>query len=102
MVPPVAVVLDELPVTPGGKLDRRALLAPDLTTDLDQYVAPVNSTEETLASIVAGLLGLERVGVTESFFALGGDSIMSWPRSTSPTSAEVQESSFCSLYYHLI
>ena len=77
MVPPVAVVLDELPVTPGGKLDRRALLAPDLTTDLDQYVAPVNSTEETLASIVAGLLGLERVGVTESFFALGGDSIMS-------------------------
>ncbi|AZZ81208.1 non-ribosomal peptide synthetase [Gordonia alkanivorans] len=77
MVPPVAMVLEELPVTPGGKLDRRALPAPETSTDFDDHVAPSNSTEEVLASIVAGLLGLDRVSVTESFFALGGDSIMS-------------------------
>ncbi|PZO55883.1 MAG: hypothetical protein DI639_17735, partial [Leifsonia xyli] len=60
-----------------GKLDRRALPAPDFAGLDADHVAPANATEETLASIVAGLLGLERVSVTQSFFALGGDSIMS-------------------------
>ncbi|WP_424323586.1 amino acid adenylation domain-containing protein [Gordonia sp. (in: high G+C Gram-positive bacteria)] len=77
MVPHAAVVLDELPLTPGGKLDRRALPVPDFTSEQTELVAPASSTEETLAAIVAGLLGRERISVTESFFALGGDSIMS-------------------------
>ncbi|MFE0750411.1 amino acid adenylation domain-containing protein, partial [Gordonia sp. NPDC058843] len=77
MIPHHAVVLDELPVTPGGKLDRRALSAPEFTTPADGYVAPATTGEETLAAIIAGLLGVDAVSVTESFFALGGDSIMS-------------------------
>jgi len=77
MIPHSAMVLDELPVTPGGKLDRRALPVPEFTTPADGYVAPATTAEETLAAIVAGLLGLDTVSVTESFFALGGDSIMS-------------------------
>lgn len=77
MIPHSAMVLDELPVTPGGKLDRRALPTPEFTTPADGYVAPATTAEETLVAIVAGLLGLETVSVTESFFALGGDSIMS-------------------------
>nr|WP_064569436.1 non-ribosomal peptide synthetase [Gordonia sp. LAM0048] len=77
MIPHSAMVLDELPVTPGGKLDRRALPTPAFTTPADGYVAPATTAEETLVAIVAGLLGLETVSVTESFFALGGDSIMS-------------------------
>ncbi|GAC78165.1 non-ribosomal peptide synthase domain TIGR01720/amino acid adenylation domain-containing protein [Gordonia malaquae] len=83
MVPHVAVVLDELPLTPGGKLDRRALSlrAPDeldgvLGGDND-IVAPASAAEEALAAIVSGLLGRDRVGVTDSFFGMGGDSIMS-------------------------
>ncbi|WP_431839258.1 amino acid adenylation domain-containing protein [Gordonia hongkongensis] len=77
MIPHSAMVLDELPVTPGGKLDRRALPVPEFTRPADGYVAPATTAEETLAAIVAGLLGLDTVSVTESFFALGGDSIMS-------------------------
>ena len=76
MVPHLVVVLDELPLTPGGKLDLRALPSPDLGT-VDDYVAPATASEEALARIVSGLLGVDRVSVTESFFALGGDSIMS-------------------------
>nr|WP_274378029.1 non-ribosomal peptide synthetase [Gordonia neofelifaecis] len=77
MVPHVVTMLDALPLTPGGKLDRRALPEPELVIADDDLVAPASAAEETLAAIVAGLLGRERVGVTESFFAMGGDSIMS-------------------------
>ncbi|WP_353507209.1 amino acid adenylation domain-containing protein [Gordonia sp. ABSL1-1] len=76
MVPHHIVVLDELPLTPGGKLDRRALPVPAPAPTADE-VEPATSVEESLATIVAGLLGRDRVGVTESFFALGGDSISS-------------------------
>ncbi|MDH3024096.1 amino acid adenylation domain-containing protein [Gordonia alkanivorans] len=77
MIPHHAMVLDELPVTPGGKLDRRALPAPEFIAPADGLVAPATQAEETLAAIVGGLLGVDTVSVTESFFALGGDSIMS-------------------------
>ncbi|GAC71058.1 non-ribosomal peptide synthetase, partial [Gordonia soli] len=76
MVPASFTVLDSLPLTPVGKLDRRALPAPTIEITAD-HVAPSGAVEEQLASIVAGLLGLDRVSVVESFFALGGDSIMS-------------------------
>jgi len=77
MVPHQIVVLDELPVTPGGKLDRAALPTPDPVFETADRVAPVTAAEESLAAIVAGLLGRDEVSVTDSFFALGGDSIMS-------------------------
>src|SRR5690606_7154012 len=66
----------ELPVTPNGKVDRRALPAPDYG-DRPGGRAPRGPLEELFCTLVAEVLGLERVGADESFFALGGDSIMS-------------------------
>ncbi|MCP3804373.1 non-ribosomal peptide synthase/polyketide synthase [Allokutzneria sp. A3M-2-11 16] len=77
MVPAAFVVLDELPMTTNGKLDRRALPEPDLSTAQAEYVAPSTPVEATLAEIWADVLGLERVGVADNFFSLGGDSILS-------------------------
>ncbi|MCB1297175.1 MAG: amino acid adenylation domain-containing protein, partial [Gordonia sp.] len=76
MVPAVVMVVNGLPLTANGKLDRDALPLPEFGSG-DDYVAPLGAIEEVLAAIVSGVLGLDRVSVTESFFVLGGDSIMS-------------------------
>ncbi|WP_432079890.1 amino acid adenylation domain-containing protein, partial [Streptomyces sp. YPW6] len=75
MVPAVVMVLEKLPLTPSGKLDRRALPAPEAVHA--EFVAARTGTELVLAEVWAEVLGVDRVGVHDNFFELGGDSILS-------------------------
>ncbi len=77
MVPAAWVVLPALPLTAQGKIDRRALPEPEMPTGAAAQAPPANAVEAALAQVVAGVLGLPRVGVHDNFFALGGDSILS-------------------------
>ncbi len=73
MVPSAIVVLDEMPLSPSGKIDRAALPAPVRGGD---QVKPSTPTEQALADILAELLGVPEIGVTDDFFALGGHSLL--------------------------
>ncbi|MBD2438978.1 non-ribosomal peptide synthase/polyketide synthase [Nostoc sp. FACHB-110] len=76
MVPDAFVVLESLPLTPNGKVDRRALPAPDLHLELKQsFVAPRTPIEEMLARIWAESLKIDKVGVQDNFFEMGGHSL---------------------------
>jgi acyl carrier protein len=78
MVPGAFVQLAEMPLTPNGKVDRRAL--PEYSRMSDEiaraFVAPRNLTEETVANIFAQVLGVEKVGIHDNFFMLGGHSLL--------------------------
>jgi amino acid adenylation domain-containing protein/non-ribosomal peptide synthase protein (TIGR01720 family) len=78
MVPSAFVLLETLPLTPSGKVDRRALPAPDSAQPQsdETFAAPRTPIEEILANIWAQVLGLDRVGIHDNFFELGGDSIL--------------------------
>ncbi|MBM3109575.1 non-ribosomal peptide synthetase [Pseudomonas arcuscaelestis] len=75
MVPAHLLLLAELPLTTNGKLDRKALPAPDTSLLQQHYVAPQSDLEQRLALIWQDVLSLERVGLTDDFFALGGHSL---------------------------
>jgi amino acid adenylation domain-containing protein len=77
MIPSAFVALERIPLTPNGKVDRRALPAPDKARPAlrQQFIAPRNELERVLASMWREILGIEQVGVGDNFFDLGGDSI---------------------------
>ncbi len=77
MVPAQWLALERMPLSPNGKLDRKALPAPAVSVAQAGYSAPRNAVERTLAEIWQDLLGVERVGLDDNFFSLGGDSIVS-------------------------
>jgi amino acid adenylation domain-containing protein len=77
MVPSAIVILESLPLTANGKVDRRALPVPDLYSDRAQkYIAPRTPVEEILAQIWSQVLKVELVGVDDNFFELGGHSLL--------------------------
>ena len=77
MVPAHLVLLERLPLMGNGKLDRRALPAPDLEQARQHYQAPANELESQLAQVWREVLNVSRIGVQDNFFELGGDSILS-------------------------
>ncbi len=77
MVPNAIVILESLPLTPSGKIDRRALPVPDSQLELfDKYVAPGTPIEAMLVQIWAQVLKVEQVGIHDNFFELGGHSLL--------------------------
>jgi acyl carrier protein len=77
MIPSAFVMLEKFPLTPNGKIDRRALPAPDAMRSPESrpMVAPRTTTEEVLVDIWRGVLGLEQVGIEDNFFESGGHSL---------------------------
>ncbi|WP_434284401.1 condensation domain-containing protein, partial [Clostridium botulinum] len=75
MVPAYFVELEKMPLTANGKLNRRALPEPNLDANLVEYEAPRNKVEETLAKIWSEILGIEKIGINDNFFDLGGHSL---------------------------
>jgi acyl carrier protein len=76
MVPAVVMELPEIPLTPNGKIDRKALPKPYWESSAEDYIAPRTAVEEILCKIWMQVLVLERVGINDNFFALGGHSLL--------------------------
>ncbi|HEU4594574.1 MAG TPA: amino acid adenylation domain-containing protein, partial [Pyrinomonadaceae bacterium] len=76
MIPASVTLLERLPQTPSGKVDRRALPAPTREDEAESFVAPRTEAESFLAALWAALLELPRVGVNDNFFSLGGHSLL--------------------------
>ena len=75
-MPGVYVELESLPLTINGKLDKRALPNPEFSLSSGEYAAPTNEIEMEICKIWKKVLGLERVGITDNFFSIGGNSIL--------------------------
>lgn len=75
MMPSFFVHIDEMPVTPGGKIDKKALPIPEVTISNAGYVEPVTAVQKVLCEIFEKALGLEKVGIEDNFFDIGGSSL---------------------------
>ncbi|NMF42541.1 phosphopantetheine-binding protein, partial [Pseudomonas sp. SWRI 103] len=76
MVPAQWMLLEQMPLSPNGKLDRKALPALDASRQAREYVAPHSELEQQIAAIWAEVLEVERVGMNDNFFELGGHSLL--------------------------
>lgn len=76
MIPTALVTLGSMPLTPNGKLDRKALPAPERQINEKEFMPPETAIEKTLAEIWCGVLGLDRVGIHDDFFETGGNSLL--------------------------
>jgi amino acid adenylation domain-containing protein len=79
MLPSLYISLDHIPLLANGKIDRKSLPKPDVTSRADTnrvYIAPISSTERMLCSIYEEILGVRQVGIHDNFFDLGGDSLL--------------------------
>ncbi|HYJ09722.1 MAG TPA: amino acid adenylation domain-containing protein, partial [Polyangiaceae bacterium] len=78
MVPANFVALDKMPLTPSGKIDRRALPAPDASVERSEgeFIAPTTPMEQVMAELWSSMLGVGRVSIHDDFFALGGHSLL--------------------------
>ena len=76
MVPSAFVILDEMPLTPNGKIDRNSLPAAGTSRLVQGYISPRTEGEKTIAEIWSDVLGIERIGILDNFFELGGDSLL--------------------------
>lgn len=75
MIPAFYICLDSMPLTPGGKIDKRALPAPAIQVERDGYEPPVNDVQRQLCEMFEKALGMEKVGIDDNFFTLGGTSL---------------------------
>ncbi len=102
MIPSAFLTLDNLPLTANGKLNRKALPAPDVERpELEtSYVAPRTPVEELLAKIWSEVIGVERVGIHDNFFELGGHSLMAMKLSSMMTAATQHNISLRSLFQY--
>ena len=82
MIPDTLIAMERFPLTVNGKLDKKALPDPEFGENSKEYLAPVSETEAVLCRIWQQVLGIERIGITEDFFRIGGDSILSIQIST--------------------
>jgi amino acid adenylation domain-containing protein len=77
MVPSVVVLLEKMPLTPNGKIDRRSLPVPDIQSSYRaNFVAPRNPTQEVIAGLWSEVLNLQQIGIHDNFFELGGHSLL--------------------------
>ena len=78
MVPALVMLLDEMPLTPSGKINRRGLPEPDESARVvvQEFVAPRTAVEAVVAKVWCEILGVEKVGVNDNFFDLGGHSLL--------------------------
>ncbi|GHE79588.1 hypothetical protein GCM10018785_54670 [Streptomyces longispororuber] len=76
MVPAAVALLDAFPLTPSGKVDRAALPDVERVFDAEDYVAPRTDDERVLAEVWAEVLDIDRVGITDNFYEIGGDSVL--------------------------
>ena len=75
MMPSFFVHIEEMPVTPGGKIDKKALPMPEISVKGTDYVEPVTAVQRALCEIFEKALGLDRVGIEDNFFEIGGSSL---------------------------